>query len=161
MSGDRFSFDRKILFLIEFILFWKKYICWQKFSMLNFWKEFFWQEFLLLEKNYSDQEYNFCGHEINVLRSWKDFCPSILLFWKEFILCWKNKFLLDINMLRSWKDLFLSIYTFLIPIQNSTKTRDLRPIFRFNFKIFRSAGLPRWQIKSHPAMCHLRLNICF
>ena len=70
--------------------FERKKFCWQEISMLNSWREIFLSEVLILEG-------------INVLRSLKDFCQPILLFWKEFILCWENWFLLEINMLKSWK----------------------------------------------------------
>ena len=122
--------------------FERKKFCWQEISMLNSWREIFLSEVLILEGIYSAQEFNFFWQEINVLRSLKDFCWPILLFWKEFSFCWKNWF----NMLKSrkyfcWhfvfcssKDLFLSnMKDFLIPIQNAAKTRDFLPIFRFNF----------------------------
>ena len=76
---------------------------WQEISMLNSWREIFLSEVLILEGIYSAQEFNFFWQEINVLRSLKDFCRPILLFWKEFIFCWKNWFLLEINMLKSRK----------------------------------------------------------
>ena len=83
--------------------FERKKFCWQEISMLNSWREIFLSEVLILEGIYSAQEFNFFWQEINVLRSLKDFCRPILLFWKEFIFCWKNWFLLEINMLKSWK----------------------------------------------------------
>ena len=83
--------------------FERKKFCWQEISMLNSWREIFLSEVLILEGIYSAQEFNFCWQEINVLRSLKDFCRPILLFWKEFIFCWKNWFLLEINMLKSRK----------------------------------------------------------
>ena len=96
-----------------------------------------------MERIYSAQEYDFCWQTIIVLRSWKGSCGPI---------CYSETNLFSfgrINFCYS-KDLFLSNRKdFLIPIQNATKTRDFLPIFRFNFKIFRSAALPRCQITSH------------
>ena len=78
--------------------FERKKFCWQEISMLNSWREIFLSEVLILEGIYSAQEFNFFWQEINVLRSLKDFCRPILLFWKEFIFCWKNWFLLETRL---------------------------------------------------------------
>ena len=125
MSGDRKYINLEEFFLGRIDFCWKEIIllkfqkkfysgknsfcfernkfCWQEISMLNSWREIFLSEVLILEGIYSAQEFNFFWQEINVLRSLKDFCRPILLFWKKFIFCWKNWFLLEINMLKSRK----------------------------------------------------------
>ena len=92
--GGKFSSWKEFILLTNIISVDKKLMCSDPERIFVVW-------FVIREGIYFSQENNFCWQEINVLRSWKDFCWPLCYSGKAF---WKNSFLLEINMLKSWKD---------------------------------------------------------